>query len=68
MHKVFRLLSLGFVVAIPLIGGIGLGIFVDSKLEIEDPIFTLGGILLGTIVAGWAVYLLIKPLISAKHK
>ena len=68
MHKVFRLLSLGCVVAIPLIGGIGLGIFVDSKLEIEDSIFTLGGILLGIIVAGWAVYLLIKPLISEKHK
>ena len=68
MHKVFRLLSLGFVVSIPLIGGIGLGIFVDSKLEIEDSIFTLGGILLGIIVAGWAVYLLIKPLISEKHK
>ena len=68
MHKVFRLLSLGFVVALRLIGGIGLGIFVDSKLKIEGPIFTLGGILLGIIVAGWAVYLLIKPLISEKHK
>ena len=54
--------------ATPLIGGIGLGIFVDTKLEIEDSIFTLGGILLGIIVAGWAVYLLIKPLISEKHK
>ena len=67
MHKAFRLLSLGFVVAVPILGGIALGIFLDSKLEVKDPIFTLGGILLGIIIAGWAVYLMLKPLLSEKY-
>ena len=66
MHKAFRLLSLGFVVAVPILGGIALGIFLDSKLAVKDPIFTLGGILLGIIIAGWAVYLMLKPLLSEK--
>ncbi len=67
MHKVSRLLSLGFVVSVPILGGIALGIFLDSKLEVKNPIFTLGGILLGLIIAGWAVYLMLKPLLSEKH-
>ena len=67
MHKVSRLLSLGFVVSVAILGGIALGIFLDSKLEVKNPIFTLGGILLGLIIAGWAVYLMLKPLLSEKH-
>ena len=67
MHKAFRLLSLGFVVSIPILGGMALGIFIDSKLGIKDPIFTLGGILLGIIIAGWSVYLMIKTLLSEKY-
>tara|TARA_B100001013_G_C24346251_1_gene338515 strand:- start:88 stop:294 length:207 start_codon:yes stop_codon:yes gene_type:complete len=67
MHKVSRLLSLGFVVSVPILGGIALGIFLDSKLEVKNPIFTLGGILLGLIIAGWAVYLMLKPLLSEKY-
>ena len=67
MHEVFRLLSLGFIVAIPILGGIALGIYLDSKLESKDPIFTLGGIMLGIIIAGWAVYLMLKPLLSEKY-
>ena len=67
MHKVSRLLSLGFVISVPILGGIALGIFLDSKLEVKNPIFTLGGILLGLIIAGWAVYLMLKPLLSEKY-
>ena len=67
MHKAFRFLSLGFVVSIPILGGIALGIYLDSKLEVKDPIFTLGGILLGIIIAGWSVYLMLKPLLSEKY-
>ena len=67
MHKVSRLLSLGFVVSVPILGGLALGIFLDSKLEVKNPIFTLGGILLGLIIAGWAVYLMLKPLLSEKY-
>ena len=67
MHKVSRLLSLGFVVSVPILGGIALGIFLDSKLEVKNPIFTRGGILLGLIIAGWAVYLMLKPLLSEKY-
>ena len=67
MHKAFRLLSLGFVVAVPILGGIALGIFLDSKLAVKDPIFTLGGILLGVIISGWSVYLMLKPLLSEKY-
>lgn len=67
MHKAFRLLSLGFVVAVPILGGIALGIFLDSKLAVKDPIFTLGGILLGIIISGWSVYLMLKPLLSEKY-
>ena len=67
MHKVSRLLSLGFVISVPILGGIALGIFLDSKLEVKNPIFTLWGILLGLIIAGWAVYLMLKPLLSEKY-
>ena len=67
MHKAFRLLSLGFVVAVPILGGIALGIFLDSKLEVNNSIFTLGVILLGIIISGWAVYLMLKPLLSEKY-
>ena len=67
MQKVSRLLSLGFVISVPILGGIALGIFLDSKLEVKNSIFTLGGILLGIIISGWAVYLMLKPLLSEKY-
>jgi ATP synthase protein I len=53
--------QLGLTVAIPILLGIGAGIFVDSKLR-SSPIATLIGLLLGLAAGVYGAYRLVSSL------
>jgi len=53
--------QLGLTVAIPILLGIGAGIFIDSKLQ-SSPIATLLGLLLGLAAGVYGAYRLVSSL------
>ncbi|HEV8193618.1 MAG TPA: AtpZ/AtpI family protein [Ktedonobacterales bacterium] len=53
--------QLGLTVAIPILLGIGAGLFIDSKLQ-SSPIATLLGLLLGLAAGVYGAYRLISRL------
>ena len=53
--------QLGLTVAIPILLGIGAGLFIDSKLR-SSPIATLIGLLLGLVAGVYGAYRLITSL------
>ncbi len=58
-----RLSSLGWYVAVSVIGGTMGGIWLDRWLG-TLPLFTLGGVALGTVVAFYGVYKMVAPLMG----
>ena len=60
---VLQLVGVGWYVAVCIIGGLGVGLWLDRKLDMV-PVFTLAGILLGTVVAFYGVYKLVLPLMT----
>lgn len=47
--------GIGFSIALSIGGGVGLGIFLDNSLG-TAPVFLIVGILLGLVLAGYALY------------
>jgi ATP synthase protein I len=59
----FRLTGVGFFIGICIVGGTFAGLWLDSKFKTE-PLFMLGGLLLGLVVAVYGVYQMIRPLMN----
>ena len=60
---VLQMVGVGWYVAVCIVGGLGVGLWLDRKLDMV-PVFTLAGILLGTVVAFYGVYKLVLPLMT----
>lgn len=60
-------LQLGFSMALPLVVGIGGGVWLDQKFN-TSPRLTLLGIVLGLIVSGYSFYYEVLPLITKDKK
>ena len=58
----FRLAGLGWYVAFCIVGGIVAGIGLDKWLG-SVFIFTLIGIILGTVTAFWGIYKMVQPML-----
>jgi F0F1-type ATP synthase assembly protein I len=58
-----RLTGVGFFIGISIVGGIFAGLWLDSKFMTE-PLFMIGGLLLGLAVAVYGVYQMIRPLMD----
>ena len=58
-----RLLGLGWYVAACIVVGVVAGIFLDSRFGTK-PIFTLLGVLLGTVAAFYGLYKMVSPLFN----
>lgn len=58
-----RLLGLGWYVATCIVVGVVAGIFLDSHFGTK-PIFTLLGVLLGTVAAFYGLYKMVSPLLN----
>ena len=59
---VLQLLGVGWYVAICVIGGLFGGLWLDRKLDVL-PVFTLVGIVLGTVLAFYGIYKMLLPLL-----
>jgi ATP synthase protein I len=62
----FRFIGIGWYVAICVGGGIGLGVWLDSRFG-TSIVFTLIGVFLGLVVAVLGIYRMIEPLIKEKN-
>ena len=60
-----RLLGLGWHIALSTVLGTLGGSWLDEKLDTR-PIFTMVGLVLGLLLAGYGAFKLIRPLLSAK--
>ena len=60
---VLQLVGVGWYVAVCIIGGLGVGLWLDRKLDMV-PVFTLAGILFGTVLAFYGIYRLVLPLMT----
>jgi hypothetical protein len=61
----FQLLGIGWFIALSIIGGFGVGLWLDGKTGTR-PLFTLLGGLLGIIVAFYGMFKLLLPLLRGK--
>ena len=59
---VLQLVGVGWYVAICVIGGLFGGLWLDRKLNVL-PVFTLVGIVLGTVLAFYGIYKMLLPLL-----
>ena len=62
-----RLLGLGWYVAIAIILGIAGGIWLDDRMG-TLPLFTLLGVLLGTVAAFYGLYRMVEPLFNVNEQ
>ena len=60
---VLQLVGVGWYVAICIIGGLFGGLWLDRKLDVL-PVFTLVGVVLGTVMAFYGIYKLLLPLLN----
>ena len=60
---VLQLVGVGWYVAVCIIGGLGVGLWLDRKLDMV-PVFTLSGILFGTVLAFYGIYKMVLPLMT----
>jgi len=58
-----RLTGVGFFIGICIVGGTFVGLWLDDKFNTE-PLFMIGGLLLGLVVAVYGVYQMIRPLMN----
>ena len=61
-----RLTGVGFFIAACILIGTLVGLWVDDKLNTE-PLFMIGGLLFGLVVAIYGVYRMIQPLMGNKQ-
>ena len=62
-----RLLGLGWYVAIAIILGIAGGIWLDNRMG-TLPLFTLLGVLLGSVAAFYGLYRMVEPLFNVNEQ
>ena len=62
-----KLTGLGWYIALCVVGGVLLGIWLDKALGIS-PIATIAGTILGSVVAFWGLYRMIGPLLYGSGK
>lgn len=62
-----RLLGLGWYVAIAIILGIAGGIWLDNRMG-TLPLFTLLGVLLGSVAAFYGLYRMVEPLFNVNDQ
>ena len=62
-----RLLGMGWYIALCIISGAGIGVWLDKRLDVL-PLFTLLGVLLGSGLAFYGVYKLVLPLLAGDEK
>ena len=62
LEAAFRLLILGWYIAIAIVGGVVLGVWIDDKIGLT-PVFTLLGLIFGLLVAFVGSYRMAKPLL-----
>jgi ATP synthase protein I len=58
-----RLTGVGFYVGACIAGGTLAGLWLDGKLNTR-PLFMIGGLLLGVVVAFYGLYRMLKPLMN----
>ncbi|MBI4340038.1 MAG: AtpZ/AtpI family protein [Chloroflexi bacterium] len=61
-----RLVGLGWYIALCIVVGVGGGIWLDNRLK-TLPLFTLLGVLLGSILAFYGVYKMVVPLVAGDN-
>ena len=61
---VLQLVGVGWYVAVCIVGGLLVGLWLDRWLDIV-PVFTLGGILFGTVLAFYGIYKMVLPLMTS---
>ena len=64
---VLQLVGVGWYVAVCIILGLLGGLWLDSKLD-TLPIFTLVGVLLGTVLTFYGVYRMVLPLLNGNRR
>jgi len=62
-----KLTGLGWYIALCVVGGVLLGIWLDKALDIS-PIAAIAGTILGSTVAFWGLYRMIGPLLYGSGK
>ena len=60
---VLQLVGVGWYVAVCIVGGLLIGLWLDNTLD-TIPVFTLGGIVFGTVLAFYGIYKMVLPLIT----
>lgn len=58
-----QLIGMGWYVAVCIIGGLLGGVWLDRKLDVL-PVFTLAGVVLGTVMAFYGIYKMVLPLLN----
>ncbi|MDO8568858.1 MAG: AtpZ/AtpI family protein [Dehalococcoidales bacterium] len=62
----WRLVGVGFFIGGSIVLGIGLGYWLDGKLNTR-PIFMIIGLLMGVATAGYGVYQMVLPLVKKRN-
>jgi len=62
-----QLIGVGFVVILPIVGGVALGVWLDEKLDTR-PILIIIGLFLGLATAAVGVYKMLEPLLNKQNK
>ena len=60
---VLQLVGVGWYVAVCIVGGLFGGLWADRKLDVL-PVFTLIGVVLGTVLAFYGIYKMVLPLLN----
>ena len=60
---VLQLVGVGWYVVICIIGGLFGGLWLDRRLDVL-PVFTLVGVVLGTVMAFYGIYKMVLPLVN----
>lgn len=60
---VLQLVGVGWYVGICIIGGLFGGLWLDRRLDVL-PVFTLVGVVLGTVMAFYGIYKMVLPLVN----
>ena len=61
-----RFIGVGWFVAISILLGVLGGLWLDGKFNTK-PLFVIGGLILGLVVAGYGVYQMLLPLIKNRQ-
>ena len=62
----FRLIGVGFFIVACILIGVFVGLWLDDKFDTE-PLFIIGGLLVGLVIAVYGVYRMIRPLMNDRQ-